>query len=300
MFSFLKKPYPYNTFSARDIYSNVLIACFVTLFLIVFQPFDISIWQTNYKLLKLVGFGCVCFMCTMIFRLISEAILKKQKPEETWTVWKEILALTLVLLFIAYGNLCYSNFTANTQFRGKQWISALAATLLLGFFPIMANITLKYNRFVVLNQKDAELMEAGVLSFQNKVVPENPVKESIEQAKNDLLILIAENEKDKLELIPEQLIYIESADNYSNVVFIKNKTITKQLIRSSLKRLESQISVPYILRCHRSYMVNLKQINHIKGNAQGYRIEFKSELKDTVPVSRNFSKLLFERLESLK
>jgi hypothetical protein len=298
MLSFLNKPYPYHIFSLKDVWSNGLIACFVSLFLIVFQPFEISIWKTDYKILKLVGFGCVCFICTLLFRLISQLLLQKHKPEETWTVWKEICALTLVIVCIAFGNLCYSNFIKISYFGFKELLFALIATSLLAFFPIVANITLKYNRFLILNKKDAQLMQAEVISFQNRV--EDHTKEYVEPTKNELLILIAENDKDKIELKSEELLYIESADNYSNIVFYKNHKVNKQLLRGSLKRLESQIKVSFIVRCHRSYMVNLRQIEHVNGNAQGYRIDFKNELNDTIPVSRNYSKILFERLKSLK
>jgi hypothetical protein len=301
MFSFLKKPYPYYSFSYRDVYSNFLIGCFVAFFLVVFQPFGVSIWQTDHKLLKLLGFGFVSFICPLIFRFMSTSIFKKQKPEETWTVWKETLALLLVLVFIAFGNLCYGNLIRISYLSFHELFFALAATFLLGLFPITANVFLKYNRFVTLNQKDAELMEAEVLDFQHRVDAE-----STSEIKNDSLltqkglILYAENEKDKIELKPEELLFIESADNYSNIVFCRNNKVNKQLLRGSLKRIESQITFPFIVRCHRSYIVNLKMINHIKGNAQGYRIEFKSELNDSIPVSRNYSKALFERLESLK
>lgn len=300
MFSFLKKPYPYYSFSFRDVYSNFLIGCFVAFFLIVFQPFGVSIWQTDYKVLKLLGFGFVSFICPLIFRLISTSIFKKQNPEETWTVWKETLGLLLVLVFIALGNLCYGNLIRISHVNFQELVLALAATLLLGLFPITANVLLKYNRFVTLNQKDAELMEAEVLDFQHRVEVGNPIKEDIEQTKTEVLILIAENDKDKIELKPDELLFIESADNYSNIVFYRNNKVNKQLLRGSLKRIESQITFPFILRCHRSYIVNLKLINHIKGNAQGYRIDFKMDIYDTIPVSRNYSKALFERLESLK
>ena len=301
MFSFLKKPYPYYSFSFRDVYSNFLIGCFVAFFLIVFQPFGVSIWQTDYKVLKLLGFGFVSFICPLVFRLISTTVFKKQNPEETWTVWKETLGLLLVLVFIAFGNLCYGNLIRISHINFQELLLALAATFLLGIFPIAANVLLKYNRFVTLNQKDAELMEAEVLDFQHRVVAE-----SSSEIENDglltqkVLILYAENEKDKIELKPEDILFIESADNYSNIVFFRNNKVNKQLLRGSLKRIESQITFPFIVRCHRSYIVNLKMINHIKGNAQGYRIDFKVELKDTIPVSRNYSKALFERLESLK
>ena len=302
MVAFFKKPYPYIAFSKKDIYSSVLIACFVSLFLIVFQPFGVSIWKTDYKVLKLVGFGCVCFICTIIFKLVFLVLLKKNKPEETWTVWKEMFALILVIVFIAFGNLCYSNLIGISHFGFEELLFALIATFLLAFFPIMANITLKYNRFVLLNQKDAALMEAEVLEFQQRLINEIPQQKSIiEEVNNpELIVLISENEKDKLELAAEELLYIESADNYSNVVFIKNKVVTKQLIRGSLKRLELQIPFQFIIRCHRSYIVNLKQVNYIKGNAQGYKIEFKTDNTNSISASRNYSKLLFERLESLK
>lgn len=307
MFSFLKKPYPYYSFSLRDVYSNFLIGCFVAFFLIVFQPFGVSIWQTDYKVLKLLGFGFVSFICPLVFRFISSSIFRKQNPEENWTVWKETLALLLVLVFIAFGNLCYGNLIRISHINFQELILTLAATFLLGIFPIAANVLLKYNRFVTLNQKEAELMEAEVIEFQHRLIdsellPLEDVKlETEEIPAIETLVLMAENEKDKLVLNPNNLFYIESADNYSTVIFLNDDhKVSKKLLRGSLKRIESQIKFPFIVRCHRSYIVNLKQINHIKGNARGYRIEFKSELNDTIPVSRSYSKALFERLEALK
>ena len=307
MFSFLKKPYPYYSFSLRDVYSNFLIGCFVAFFLIVFQPFGVSIWQTDYKVLKLLGFGFVSFICPLVFRFISSSIFRKQNPEENWTVWKETLALLLVLVFIAFGNLCYGNLIRISHLNFQELVLTLAATFLLGIFPIAANVLLKYNRFVTLNQKEAELMEAEVIEFQHRLIdsellpPEDVKLETQEIPAIETLVLIAENEKDKLVLNPNNLFYIESADNYSTVIFLNaDHKVSKKLLRGSLKRIESQITFPFIVRCHRSYIVNLKQIHHIKGNAQGYRIEFKSELNDTIPVSRSYSKALFERLEALK
>lgn len=289
-----------------------MIGCFVALFLIVFQPYGVSLWQTDHKFLKLIGFGFVSFICPLIFRLITSSILKNKKPEENWMVWKEIVALILVICFIALGNLSYGNTIKISHFNIQELALAFAATFLLAIFPITANVVLKYNRFVALNQKDAELMEAKVIEFQHKTEIEKPISDIRESQKNpdtpknlknlanEFLILMAENDKDKIELKPEELLFIESADNYSNIVFYRNNKINKQLLRGSLKRIESQITFPFIVRCHRSYIVNLKLINHIKGNAQGYRIDFKMDLNDTIPVSRNYSKSLFERLESLK
>ena len=299
MFSFLKKPYPYNPFSAKDVLTFFLIGCFVSFFLIIFQPFEINLWQTDHKLLKLIGFGFVSFICPVIFKLVSHFMLKD--PEEQWTVYKETLTVILLLLFIAIGNLLYGNLIKITHITFKELIPAVAATFLLGIFPVFASVAIKYNRYLVLNQKEAKVMEEEVLQYQHRAEQQEtmPVTTN-ETIKDEKLILVSENEKERIELDPEELLYIESADNYSNIVYLRHNAVTKQLIRGSLKRFESQISFPYIIRCHRTYIVNLKQVNHIKGNAQGYRIEFKTELSDTIPVSRNYSKALFESLEGLK
>ena len=301
MLSFFKKSYPYRDFCNRYIVSSFCIGAFVALFLIVFQPFDISKWETDYKTLKLIGFGFVSFICPLVFKFVFDVVFKNPKREETWVIWKEIVSILMVLCLIAIGNLCYSNCISISSFEPKYFIFTFFATVILGVFPIGASVAIKYTQFLTLNKKEAELMEAEVLSFQERIEGNNDHKLRQENVPSQTLLeLIAENEKDKIELKPEDLLYIESADNYSTVVFVKNNQITKQLIRGSLKRLESQIPFLFIIRCHRSYIVNLKQINHIKGNAQGYRIEFKAELSDTIPVSRNYSKTLFERLESLK
>lgn len=300
MQSFFKKPYPYNPFTQRDVLSSFFIGCFVAFFLLVFQPFGISLWKTEYRVLKIIGFGLVSFICPVIFKAILVLLIKKTKPEETWVIWKEILALLFALLFITIGNLVYAGLIGIILFSFNVFMLAFLATFLLGLFPITANIVIKHNRFLALNQKEAQHMEQEVKEYQLRTehsVPEQ--KEIPVLSETEQLILISENGKDVLELTPADLLYVESADNYCEVVFLKNNAVTKHLIRASLKLLESQIQVSFILRCHRSYIVNLKQVEHIKGNAQGYKIDFKCG-SNTVPVSRNYSKILFERIESLK
>jgi uncharacterized membrane protein len=300
MLPFLSKPYPYNPVSGKDLGSNFLIGCFVAFFLLVFQPFDISLWETPYRFWKIMGFGVVSFLCPTIFRLLSALALRYSKPEESWTVWKEILALLLVLLFIALGNMLYGNLIGIAAISFSHLALAVLATILLGIFPITANVALKYNRFQALNRKEAEQIDQEVKSYQQRADAEQPQQNDSSLLETPLLILVAENEKDRLELRPEDLLYIESADNYSNIVFLKKGLVSRELIRGSLKRLETQITIPYIIRCHRSYIVNVRQVNEVSGNAQGYKIGFKISGVNPVPVSRNYGKEVLAHLEAMR
>lgn len=299
MLPFFKKPYPYSPLLRKDLLSGFLVGCFVAFFLVVFEPFGISVWETPYRFIKILGFGLVSFLCPLLFRLVLFVLIRRTKPEETWNVWKEILALLFALLLIAIGNLVYGHLIGITGLGVSQFLLAIVATFLLGLFPVTANVALKYSRFVALNQKEAVQMEQEVKDYQQRLQAEALPGKEPSQVSTEVLVFIAENEKDRLEMDAENLLYIESADNYASIVFLKDGQPSKQLIRASLKRLGLQISVPYIIRCHRAYIINLKQVEQVRGNAQGYKITFKTEAVAEVPVSRSYGKELFERMKTI-
>ena len=70
----------------------------------------------------------------------------------------------------------------------------------------------------------------------------------------------------------------------------------KQILRSSLKRIEIQNPYNYIVRSHRAYIVNLKWIHKIEGNAAGYKLHLK-DTEITVPVSRNYGPEVIKKLK---
>jgi DNA-binding LytR/AlgR family response regulator len=106
----------------------------------------------------------------------------------------------------------------------------------------------------------------------------------------------SETEKDKVETNEKQLLFIESADNYSAFYVFANGQLKKQLLRGSLKKMEEQIQHPSLYRCHRTYIVNLSKVISVSGNAQGYKLQLEgTEL--SVPVSRNLGKELKGKLK---
>jgi DNA-binding LytR/AlgR family response regulator len=107
------------------------------------------------------------------------------------------------------------------------------------------------------------------------------------------LTLIAENGKDKIQLTPQALCYIEADDNYVTVVYQEQGKLKKELLRSSLTKIESQISVSHIRRCHRSYLVNLQKVYRVSGNAQGYKLHL-WQIETPLPVSRGYAKQVIQ------
>lgn len=284
MFSFLGKPYPCAHNAKRGLLVSFCIGLFVTFFLVFFQPFDIAVWRDPNKNLKLIGFGVISFVIPVVINLLVN-LLPVAEREDNWKVWKEVVAIVVVILCIAAGNLIYSSFIHITHISLQGYISSILVVLSIGIFPIGFGVLARYNRFLALSQKTA--------SEINNHLEEKPTPVSTE-----ILRLVAENETDKLEITWQQLLYIESADNYSVIHYLENELVSKTMIRGSLKRMEQQCApFPALLRCHRAFIVNTGNVIHVEGNASGYKLSLKNT-QTLVPVSRNYGPAITEKLKS--
>ncbi len=308
--SFLNKPFPRSEINRRSVITNFFVGCFVALFLIVFEPFDLSQWQTDMKALKLAGFGLVSFIIPIIVSTLIIQIIQKKNIEDNWTIGKEIVVILSILVCIAIGNMLYGKLFNMMPFSLNGFLFAFASVILIGIFPVTLHVLRKHNKLLKINLEKAvsvnqylhptEIKTENDLKVPDEVPPPNMPDNIADEIKViPKLILIAENEKDKIELIPDQLLYIESADNYSNIVFVENEKIKKQLIRSSLKRIELQLNSDLIVRCHRTFIVNLKNVKNVEGNAAGYKLSFGIE-NYFVPVSRNYGNSILGKLKTIK
>jgi len=143
----------------------------------------------------------------------------------------------------------------------------------------------------------AALMTEEIKLHHHDDVPAG-FQSSASKDKSSKIIITSESEKETLEFFIDDLLYIESADNYSRIFYTKKSKESSIIIRSSLKRIETQANHVDLFRCHRAYIVNLKKIGSVKGNSQGYRLKVNDTEKE-IPVSRNSGKELSERLKNL-
>lgn len=297
---FLNKPYPYIPSTRPAWFNNLLIGCFVALFLLVFQPFELNQWQTENRTLKIIGFGFVSFVVPTLLNWVVAKLISAQEREDRWRVWKEILLILSILLSIALGNLLYSNFLGISEISFKGFLYSTLVTLLLGLFPICLAILNKYHRLLRANLEEATLANQHIAQHTTEQGFVRPTEKNSEDDKKQTekkLVLLAENQKDKLEISESQLLYIESLDNYSTIFYTERETIKKQILRTSLKRLEPQLTETKVVRCHRAFLVNLKNVTKVEGNAAGYKLGFLyTEIE--IPVSRNFASGVMEHLKN--
>lgn len=68
---------------------------------------------------------------------------------------------------------------------------------------------------------------------------------------------------------PSSILYIESNDNYCAIYYTEAGRIKSFMLRSTMKGIETLCSKHGIVRCHRSYFVNIKRINVLRKDRDG-------------------------------
>jgi DNA-binding LytR/AlgR family response regulator len=101
--------------------------------------------------------------------------------------------------------------------------------------------------------------------------------------------IISKLKKEQLSFNPGQLLYATSDGNYVLFYLNRNNKIEKEIIRNSISDIEQQLShIPYFMRTHRAFIVNVKEVRMQKGNTLGYRLKLFG-IDTEIPVSRSYT-----------
>ena len=128
-------------------------------------------------------------------------------------------------------------------------------------------------------------------AFTEDVIYENVLEEK-EDLKHDesVIQLVSANKNQSIQTNAIQLLCIESEGNYLNIWCLEEGKVVKHVLRNTVRNILDQLSdASGLFCCHRAYIVNLRYIDRVEGNSQGYRLTLKY-LQKEVPVSRSYTK----------
>jgi len=280
---YARKPYPVSLSRWAII---LVISPFISIFLVIFQPFGLQYLESDRKSLLLAGYGLVTFVVLSIDLFIVPFIFPLVFKEERWTVSREIILLIGIVITIAIGNYMYSILLSIVSWVGiKGFIVFTGFTLCISIIPIIGVIVISHNAMLRKNLNAAIQL--------NQVIME---KKGGGVIHNDKLVITSENKNQKIETPASNLICIESEGNYVNTWFLEEGKIVRLLIRNTIKNIETQIlEAGNMFKCHRAFIINLSYVEKVMGNSQGYRLMIKY-LNKEIPVARNYSKSFREAI----
>lgn len=93
----------------------------------------------------------------------------------------------------------------------------------------------------------------------------------------------------RLSIRRENLLLIESADNYVCIYYLNGDKTKKSMVRNTLSRIAEHLQGSRIVRCHRSYMINLDHAKVLHRDKEGVFIELGIEGVPDVPISKTYA-----------
>lgn len=280
--SIINKPHPFifNRYS-------ILLPSFVTfLVLLILKPFEFDSFSINHLIfwsaLYAVLVGIIILFCVSVIKRYFRRTI-----EENWTVKNEIFLVFFVLgvittvLFALFLNM-------NPQAsKFELFRSVVLRTLAISFFPVLILVLFEQYHHQKIKRQQAEKLNYELQHGESSLTTKKSAPALLQK-----IVLVAENEKIALQVTPTNLCFVKSEGNYVEVFYHQNQKIQKELIRNSLKSIEQQLSAYDFFRCHNRFLINLRHIQKVKGNARNFELEL-ANIEEKIPVSRTkFKELL--------
>ncbi len=257
MFKFLKRPYPFNVDLKKNVKILFFVSFFIFVFLLFFQPFKVDALNRIEKIYLISGLVIVTFLSLSLNLLFIPLAFKKIFNTQKWNVRKEIMWNLWILFTIAGGYFTYF------QMIGMFEVSfiLIAKIVAVSSIPITVLITFKRTDLLRLYLKTAKELNKR---FDDK---KNEDEKKV--------YFVSNYSKDNLTIKINSLLFVRSANNYVEIFWKENNAVKKKLIRSTLKNIEETLKeYTFIIKCHRTNIVNIENIKKIVKSSQGYKLFF--------------------------
>ena len=283
---FLKKEYSkYN--QENKIWKSGLFVAVVILFIfILFQPFGFRDKAFVLKAALFPGYALLAFAYSFFTFHVARSILKKKK---IWRIKDELISLLIGSILLTLAIHLFSWWVAGDLPFTLQWYFKLlyhVASILLVIVVL---------EFFYFNHRWAGLHNKK-LNEDYKLVKQE--LDLVQQQAHDVIPVSLE--KEQIGINRNKIVFIQSMGNYLHFYLREaNGEIIRMNKRGRLHQVEKDL-IPFteFFRCHRAFIINLKQVAALKGNVKSARLIF-NNAKEKIPVSRSFYTTLKEQLEAI-
>ena len=270
-----RAPYPAYIASWKTV---TVPAAIIFLILYLLEPFGLSQKESGLLWVSL-GAALISAGVSSVFVWVLPPVFPRWYAEQGWTLGKEVVNTLALLLSIAVCVWLYVAWLTGMVLSFRLFFIVLLWVLILGAFPTVLFALWNRNIQLARNLRKATEM--------NRSLPDKP---KAEEPSSVPLVFLGDT-REMLEIDAMSFLYAESEGNYVCLHYLSphDKKQTSKLLRLTMKQAEASASAPFIVRCHRAYLVNLRRVNKVDGNSQGCRLRLEG-CADEVPVSRSYVK----------
>jgi DNA-binding LytR/AlgR family response regulator len=290
-----KQPFPHNTSLQSGLKTAIAFGAFISIFLLVFRPFELDKIPINMLVKSSIVFGLVTFGCIFVSNFILNFFFPQIFSEEKWTTGKQIINMGAIVVLVGLVNYLLSPLLFDSNLTWKKFFYFQGIAIAVGLIPIVMYTLYVQNHWLHQFKQEAATLQK---KLEEKRGHEQPVNQNQQSASinNDVITFESDQQTEKKTIHASQLFYIEAASNYIKIFFEQKDKLTYSIVRMTMKKAtESVFPYAVFFRCHRAYIVNLDKIEQVEGNAQGYKIKLQGT-EERIPVSRNLNTEFSDRL----
>lgn len=268
---------------------NLLVFVFIfsMVFVNVYTPFEFSTWfNSSSDTLNFLYSSCT-ILGGMVVLIVSRVVMYYANKRELISMLSYVLWLAAEILVIVMLYTLVNKLLLHDQ-RDAYNIFRRALTFVPAILAIPYLVSYLY---LGLRSKDATI---------NKLIEEgHTTGQALQHSVDDTITLNDENGKPRLTIKSGGILYVGANDNYVNVYYLDNDKVGYTMLRNNLKTLEKQLDAYGIVRCHRSYMVNLHRVTIISREKDGMYTTFDSNAVSRIPISKSYSEEVMKRFSEM-
>ena len=264
---------------------NVIVSTlFALVFLTAYTPFSDTSWfqlGTNSRFVgtvAFVGIGTFFLACSRV--LMTYSVRRRRH----FAMWAYLLWLFLEIVVIAAFHTYLSYFLVKATTYSLAYI--FGKSLLITFIALAVPYTI-IDLIIILQdtRRKLTLTKSDTVESDDEVLP----------AHTEIINLLDNNGNLKLSVKLDNLYYIKAEDNYIKVYYQRNGAIANYMLRCKMKTIEDNcVDSSSLMRCHRSYIVNIKKVSVLHNEADGFILDFEREGLESIPVSKTYSAKVLE------
>ena len=245
-------------------------AVFALLFINFYSPFGVKYWF-NIPWWQLLFYSSLVILTGVLVVVISRIIMYQVQKVRVLNLGNYVIWVLAEVFFMA---LFYALFEKHIFNDDRLFLTLLkksvkntALVLLLPYSAMWLYLSYRDKKLQLERLSDGEF----VSDTSKSMIPFHDEKDML-----------------RFSVTRDNLLYLESSDNYINICYLNKGKVSKFMLRNTLKRMEEMFKNTEIVRCHRSYMVNFDKVKVIRKEKEGLVLELDQPSASDIPVSRTY------------
>jgi|GEM_PF-5719425 len=252
---------------------NLLCSLFITLFMLCFQPFELFLSERWGMAFFLTGYGFITFGLIFLFTHCLPHFLPQVFACKRWTEGKQLLLYLVFCLVWGMASCVYTQ--CFVCMPDRPFVTSFL--LFQGYSLSLFLLPVSYLELYVRAVRFKRLGEGNTPA----------ISVFAEEVKPEAMRLAVGNGRSEFSFFADELCYIESSGNYIRVVLCRKGRVSSSLVRCSISEAQRQTDgLKHIVRCHRRYIVNVRNASGLKQREHDLFLSF-PQCNSFIPLSRS-------------